>query len=1215
MMDSNNNPTRLNHPRFRQDGVALIVVLGLMVLITVIVLAFFSRVTTHQELMDLSAGNIRAEKIARVAFGHLVDDITAEMAAGSEVVPSGDGDYFFVNNDNVNGMIPEKAVASELADNASAMSLVKQSKSGVKPFASAPPTMRRASDVNTASPDSAKNGRFIPPARWNKPQLFVSGFTLDEAQTPDWIYVTRNGKSVSSFGPAMRDRSKSNPDFVTGRYAYQIYEIGGLLDANAFGSDPGTVSTELFGAKGSPLLADLRAIPGLEGAPDVTNLLSWRDRASGAPGPGRDPEAVAMREVGGWVTPAVIYDGNEKPLDNNNFFVSRQDLIGVLKNRIGEEKAGQALPYLTHFARTLNRPSHQPIENRPKVRFTAAQGGNNASGSDNLVNPGERSRTSGRLLIKNRFALHHLGLFDDPVANASKIRDLFGLEPASSGPGWQYATSLIGANGIRRLDQITGREPNFFEVLKAAIHVGSLGVAHGSTKASDDLSAAGLSYANLFPGSVASGRDADINLHVMQIGANIIDQYDTNSFPTRIDYDGEFVSGVEAIPQFAAIMANFFAEQELLGLKPEGYDLRTPVWIGPIESVLLLQPRLWNPYVTANPGPASEVPRRFRVRAEYVGPEPFVVSGHQSSNLPDDNLWNNDRPEALAGGIYSGRNAKNFRWNYEPLGGRNFGPGQAANPGTAFARAGGSYEIEMPAGWNSTWPDPFSNPHTVFRNNYPVANIQILDPDGPVQFQTIQPGSFDGFNINLENVREMPSASYTVFGFPMGRTWQGPGVTGPTGNELLFQTAYVYGGLVVMTLSCMGPDGQWIDYDTISSNHWDWGGFVTNGSGSGGSRAATIMKTTTTGWIKFDPRTSRWGTQTALVRAMRIFQDGDDRSQFWRRNEWREGRSLMRGTTPEIEPYFQRQHEAGANPVWTVSPVVPNPTTFTDPVNPAATAFNRADTTYSYLDPDGVRRRASGAYWSSGELPGQPMASGTSEDVKINRPVMLNRPFVSVAELGFVFRDTPWRNLDFFTEESGDAALLDFFCVYPIGDDEKPDEIRKSKDGTAIIGGRVNLNTPHQKVIEALLRGVFLRPDEQPIDTNVAANLAEDFVARKAGTDVTRPFRDLSELVGYSVGGGTYGGLSRRLETFMANSNDRRIEHRREAIVRALAGTGQTRTWNFLIDLIVQNGRLVSSATSLAEFAVRGEKRYWISVAIDRHSGEVLETQWEPVYE
>ena len=42
-------------------------------------------------------------------------------------------------------------------------------------------------------------------------------------------------------------------------------------------------------------------------------------------------------------------------------------------------------------------------------------------------------------------------------------------------------------------------------------------------------------------------------------------------------------------------------------------------------------------------------------------------------------------------------------------------------------------------------------------------------------------------------------------------------------------------------------------------------------------------------------------------------------------------------------------------------------------------------------------------------------------------PIMLNRPFRNVAELGYAFRDLPWKTVDFFTDKSADAGLLDIF--------------------------------------------------------------------------------------------------------------------------------------------------------------------------------------------
>ena len=75
-----------------------------------------------------------------------------------------------------------------------------------------------------------------------------------------------------------------------------------------------------------------------------------------------------------------------------------------------------------------------------------------------------------------------------------------------------------------------------------------------------------------------------------------------------------------------------------------------------------------------------------------------------------------------------------------------------------------------------------------------------------------------------------------------------------------------------------------------------------------------------------------------------------------------------------------------------------------------------------------------------------------------------------MAELGYAFRDTPWRSLDFFTPESGDATLLDVFTVYG------PDPysyMNTFATETGLVAGKVNLNTRQQPVLAALLKGCF----------------------------------------------------------------------------------------------------------------------------------------------
>ncbi len=119
-----------------------------------------------------------------------------------------------------------------------------------------------------------------------------------------------------------------------------------------------------------------------------------------------------------------------------------------------------------------------------------------------------------------------------------------------------------------------------------------------------------------------------------------------------------------------------------------------------------------------------------------------------------------------------------------------------------------------------------------------------------------------------------------------------------------------------------------------------------------------------------------------------------------------------------------------------------------------------------YTDADGVLRRAMGAYAT--DVLGMPMATATSyggsaataTTATRNRPIVLNRPFQSVAELGAVFSGVPWKNISFFTPESGDSALLDVFCL-----SEPP--------ATALVAGKVNLNTRQYPVLQAILAGEY----------------------------------------------------------------------------------------------------------------------------------------------
>jgi len=71
----------------------------------------------------------------------------------------------------------------------------------------------------------------------------------------------------------------------------------------------------------------------------------------------------------------------------------------------------------------------------------------------------------------------------------------------------------------------------------------------------------------------------------------------------------------------------------------------------------------------------------------------------------------------------------------------------------------------------------------------------------------------------------------------------------------------------------------------------------------------------------------------------------------------------------------------------------------------------------------------------------------------------------------------------------------------------------------------------------------------------------------------------------------------------------------RESVARALGEAVQTRTWNLLIDVIAQSGKYAPGESDLKKFNVQGEQHYWIHVAIDRFTGQVIDKQIEVVNE
>jgi hypothetical protein len=81
------------------------------------------------------------------------------------------------------------------------------------------------------------------------------------------------------------------------------------------------------------------------------------------------------------------------------------------------------------------------------------------------------------------------------------------------------------------------------------------------------------------------------------------------------------------------------------------------------------------------------------------------------------------------------------------------------------------------------------------------------------------------------------------------------------------------------------------------------------------------------------------------------------------------------------------------------------------------------------------------------------------------------------------------------------------------------------------------------------------------------------------------------------------------------SQNNQTVKARREVVPRAISSVSQTRVWNVLIDVVAQSGRYAPGETDPKKFIVEGEQHYWVHVAIDRFTGQVIDKQIEVVQE
>ena len=1545
-----------------ERGAALIVVLGFIVMLLMLVMAFFSNSSLQQQVSKSSSTVGLADVFAQGVVDTIVGDLKQEIAAGSVItnITTVSGTtkvtntiYYPATNANV---VPRLVGC---ATNTNFPNLVKISTN--LPFYSLTNSngslvtgINRATTNSTTNPSA--NGRSFTAARWNKPLFMIARNTNDFTPSnaacipPSWILVSRAGTNPTTWDAGMK-WSPTNSAAVIGRYAYTIYNEGGVLDVNVAGFPQIPLSSLIANniaatnhiltnaaTKMALSYASLTNIPAvfsgvtqypLTNSALLTLILNWRNAATmQVASPSTFPAAQGILNYVSMVTASTNGFLSSSPTNytvgsatnTDRQFVNRQQLLSFFWNRIGASTNPlllNLLPSFGTFSRGLEQPSYMPATNRPKV-LSLASGGTLANGKDDEINPSflsirvtnsftvtnplgiSEAHNTGDPLVQKRFPLNRLvwltyagpsatrtiptssnatspdqdmwllvnkyGISTNYLAQGTpaNIRRYFGLTWDGAKNAWTYVNngSGSGTGAIMKLGDVAGlsgasaREPDFFELVKATIGIGSLGNA--LLKSSTTLTApAGASSQGEVPENWQYNRDASVDGQIIQIGANIINQSRCDNFPILINFnDGSLgnrqFAGVANLPYLANVVNGLLQITQPnkppapggsgTQLAASNTDTSYGSLADPGLGAVMQFPILWNPYAKNAPFPDNGIrPTWFRVVADTAIPDnvdtganywqvtTFAKSGTNGASVNYPITSANTYSFSADGSLPSSTAGKAFSYSSPPL-----SPLNAANSALQFQVTASSlfreptvlYRPNFPSGSSLQIPATHRIQTEAPVNNFFSSGGLPTSVSDPCGFGTASSAAgtyhaanatrFLGFYLGCYPLRWLAKGAdnklYAMAssstaggggGVYVARATQAPNAADQLNNVTLGSLYFTY-----RTQYATSQSGPWYTYDTKygkyssgTSGGWAGGqtpmigyiGAPTLFNGYDQSTPGGSQRPGDSGYwcTAIDPRSGRFGLVTSAHEnsinnggghgfcfgyrtrepcCNPVALGGWNMSPpgmgvniftFWGWLDYINGVTGTPRSFAQAGAYTDSWRDFQANmPRWNYQQWFVNGVgsslglmasigSLEQNNSDSWTSYQQAYINtvpacqvapFYYADPDGVVRRAMGAYvprikalndpnislveftgtttvadsGTIGALPnlapacttvGLPMArASVNATVTTNlgidgtmtiisnsvassanycyqdqsRPYFLNRPYRTVAELGCVFRDTPWKNLDFFTPESADNALLDVFTI------------SENADPSGLVAGKVDLNTRQQPVLQAILSGGALDDSQTGLGLNTpaafatnafASNVATALINRTTNTanNANGPLMNPAELVGRFMGSNaiknvqlqpivslgnnanpsismlaaangfcdgklSYAGFSggswdsvngaplisspatditSAADASYAATNTlngvqetvKYVQRFHEAPIRALAACGQTRIWNLMIDVVAQTGKYPTSATGIDNFMVEGEQRYWVHLAIDRLTGQVLDKQIEVVKE
>lgn len=1195
-------------------GAALLIVLALVVLVTGLVLAYFSRTVTERQIAHGSFNLLKADELAVSAANIILADLKQEIVTGSTITTvSGTDVYLPTSNAN---MLPMRSGNPPPVGGVDPIpNLIRRSVQSDS--IAAPGVGSRASAVNSAPADPAnpKRGE-ITLARWNRHYLIPKSNTGNDASdpvaafaAPDWVLFTRNGPAIQTGigtgSAALNNSVSTNPNYVLGRYAYAIYDEGGLLDLNVAGYPTGTDTIPtLAGRKGSLAFVDLAALPfpisNASSPFQVDRIVGWRNYGVTEPTnnfPDSAPQSQAfarnfqtssaaalayynyvINNTNGFLTTSGIVAANGR---TDQPFLTRQQLIAF---RSSTQFSSNALQYLTTFSRATNSPSFSPATPAGSTIDYAA-----LASSTTAINPNFLLRRAssafmradgttaspGEPLVKTRFPLSRLAwlTYKGPsaVAYAANSSDA--------------AITQLTNVGVTLATIQAGTPAN----IKASF--GLVWDSRAYVPATSTTPSIGQQWVYDSPSSSNSGGDFDPVTNPTGNPASDIKRLDTvvseNREPdffellraTILDGSlgqntgGGVTGGTLVFPDIhmsnkahhiLSIGASII-DQADPDSRPTRIQFRpgTNWWTAyGVESL----PYITHIYPIAGASPAVSTQWATYLLFQLANPHNGVAL---SPAAPQVRL----RVDGDIGLFTSGNN-------------------QTYNPATDPRVSATGQSIALTLGSFA----PSSTPAPITTDNASAGSAGSAT--GPCGFETLPPKLTGQDITNYIGLRLLPNnTDYTLAagsGYkPRLTLFYGADSTHRFNATMEFDAG---GGTWVPYNHFVGINDRtsWINGDLVPVRIAQSTTGLPEVTGGKADQFNTnrLNDNDPASLLKSDPRSSRFG----------VFQLNTNVTGTTRITAplWPSGPA----TATTTSGYGGMISPTNASGIVEHVPLRFDSATL--PYYPATFCRNTAAssaTVTSYSDLDGVLRPGDAAYPD----PSNSTAGSSTPYYATSKaywPITLNRPFRNVGELGYAFRDLPWKTLDVFSDKSADAGLLDVFCI---------------SDEPVMVAGRINLNTRQSPPLQAVLSGTIW--DELNSGGTVtrttgttppAPDSAQTMAPLIVSATAVSPLRNRSELVSRA-------GLPPQILPVYtgatANQTDQLVKQQREAVPRALASVSQTRTWNLMIDLIAQSGRYPPGATDLTNFVVEGEQRYWVHVAIDRFTGEVIDRQIEVVKE